>query len=154
MKMDTYSVMESIDARGRQGATLYTHIGDDGSAWLEGCRCTACGTVYAGARASCGHCFARDGLEKIKLGGTGKLYNYTVVYRSYPHIKVPFVAAIVDLDEGGTIKGNLVGIDPDPATIPFGLPVRVIFRGAEEAIGEQGEGFIAHFFMPASEGEK
>jgi uncharacterized OB-fold protein len=140
--------LTNIDGTGRQGATLYTRIEADGSAWLEGGKCGACGAVFTGARASCGQCGARTGVESVRLPETGKLYNYTVVYRSYPHIKVPFVAAIVDLDGGGTIKGNLIGIDPDPAKIPFGLPVRIVFRGAEDAIGTSGEGFLAHFFVP------
>ena len=27
---------------------------------------------------------------------------------------MPYVSSIVDLEGGGTVKGNLVGIDPDP----------------------------------------
>ena len=36
-------------------------------------------------------------------------------YRSFPGIEMPYISAVVDLEGGGTVKGNLIDIDPDPA---------------------------------------
>ena len=47
-------------------------------------------------------------MEVIKLSDNGKLHSFAVVYRSFPGIDVPYVSAIVDLEGGGTIKGNLI----------------------------------------------
>ena len=41
----------------------------------------------------------------------GSFYSYCIVHRSFPGIEVPYVSAIVDLEGGGTIKGNLINIE-------------------------------------------
>ena len=56
----------------------------------------------------CAACGARNKMSAVKLSNEGKLYNYTVVHRNFPGVPVPFISAIVDLEGGGTLKGNLV----------------------------------------------
>jgi uncharacterized OB-fold protein len=128
-------------------ATSYLRVEPDGTAFLEGTRCRTCDAVFLGRRASCGRCGAREGMEFLRLAERGFLYNYTIVYRSYPGVKVPFISAIVDLEGGGTVKGNLLDIEPDPSRLSFGMPVRMVFRPAEVASAE-GAGHLAHFFIP------
>jgi len=130
-------------------ATSYLRIDPAGAAYLEGTRCAACDAVFLGRRESCGRCGARDGMGVARLSAHGHLYNYTIVYRSYPGVKVPFISAIVDLEGGGTVKGNLLDIEPDPAWLEFGMPVQMVFRPAEVASSE-GAGYIAHFFIPGA----
>jgi uncharacterized OB-fold protein len=89
-------------------------------------------------------------MKPVALASRGRLYNYTIVYRSYPGIKVPFISAIVDLEGGGTVKGNLLEVQPDAKHLHFGMPVRMIFREAQLASAE-GVGYIAHFFVPDGE---
>jgi uncharacterized OB-fold protein len=140
--------MDLRDGQALKPATSYTEVPPDGAPFLKGSRCSACGAIYLGERADCGHCTARGQMQPMKMGTEGTLYNYTIVYRSYPGIKVPFISAIVDLKGGGTVKGNLLDVEPDPARLPFGLPVKMVFRGAEIANAE-GAGYLAHFFVPA-----
>jgi uncharacterized protein len=128
-------------------ATAYTCIDVDGTPYLAGVKCRNCGAVFVGTRDNCGRCCTRNAMQTIKLSDRGRLYAYTIVYRSYPGIKVPFVSAVVDLDGGGTVKGNLLDIDPDPQKVRFDMPVRMVFRNAGMAKPE-GEGYIAHFFVP------
>jgi uncharacterized OB-fold protein len=130
-------------------ATSYLRIDPEGAAYLEGTRCAACDAVFLGCRDACGKCGARGGMGVVRLGARGHLYNYTIVHRSYPGIKVPFISAIVDLEGGGTVKGNLLDIEPDPAHLQFGMPVLTVFRPAEVASAE-GAGFLAHFFIPGA----
>src|ERR1700688_4966965 len=132
-------------------ATSYTRIDDDGTPYLQGSRCPDCGAVFLGQREHCGRCGARARMLSVHLGERGSLYSYTIVHRSYPGIKVPFISAIVDLDGGGTVKGNLLDVEPDPKQVCFGMPVRMVFRGAELASAE-GEGHVAHFFIPEGDG--
>jgi uncharacterized OB-fold protein len=141
--MNTVAIDEGL-----KPATSYTVIPPEGEPYLLASRCRHCGATFLGQREHCGHCTTRDGMEPVRLGGNGHLYNYTIVYRSYPGIRVPFVSAIVDLECGGTVKGNLIDIEPDPARLHFGMPVRMVFRGAELANAD-GAGFLAHFFVPA-----
>ncbi len=142
--------MQHVVADTPKPATSYTKIAADGAPYLEGSRCGECAAVFLGSREHCGRCGARAGMRTIKLGERGRLYNYTIVYRSYPGIKVPFISAIVDLDGGGTVKGNLVDIEPDPLRVKFDMRVRMTFRSAELAIGD-GAGYVAHFFVPDGE---
>jgi uncharacterized OB-fold protein len=90
-------------------------------------------------------------MADVTLGTTGKLYNYTIVYRSFPGVKVPFIAAVVDLQGGGTLKGNLLDVEPTPEAIQYDMPVDVVFRGADIATAA-GAGYISHFFVPAKQG--
>jgi hypothetical protein len=142
--------MQQAAAEVLKPATSYTKIADDGAAFLEGTRCGECAAVFLGSREHCGRCGARGDMHAIRLAERGRLYNYTIVYRSYPGIKVPFISAIVDLDGGGTVKGNLLDIEPDPMRLKFDMRVRMVFRGADLAIGD-GVGHIAHFFVPDGE---
>src|SRR6185312_11198803 len=101
------------------------------------------------AGSKCGKCGNRTSLEHIKLATTGKLYNYTVVHRNFPGVPVPFISAIVDLDGGGTLKGNLLEVEPDPAKIKFDMPVKVVFRDAGRK-DKEGNSYLAYFFVPAN----
>ena len=91
-------------------------------------------------------------MDLCELSETGRLYNYTIVHRSYPGVSVPFVSAIVDLDDGSTIKGNLLDVDPSPEALEFDMPVKLVYRGAELA-NAAGEGYLAYFFVPAGDAE-
>lgn len=126
----------------------YLKLPENGEPYLEGWRCTSCGEVFIEPRTACSNCCARDSMTLVKLQNTGKLYNWTVVHRNFPGIKVPFVSAIVDLDGGGTIKGNLVDMPPDPAGIAFDMPVRVVYRPIKQS-DAQGNLYISYFFVPA-----
>ncbi|MEE4361990.1 MAG: OB-fold domain-containing protein [Pseudomonadales bacterium] len=130
-------------------AVDYLKIPEDGPPWLEGCECAACHAVFLGTRSVCSRCGARDQMRSKRLGETGTLYSYAIVHRSFPGVEVPFVSAIVDLDGGGTLKGNLVDVEPDPAKIHFGMPVRVVFRDALGRRDKDGNRYLAYFFTPA-----
>lgn len=84
------------------------------------------------------------------LRDLGKLYNWTIVYRSFPGIKVPFISAIVDLDGGGTLKGNLIDIEPDPSKLTFDMPVTVVFSAVTQT-DAAGSEFISYLFFPSVE---
>jgi uncharacterized OB-fold protein len=137
-----------VDDAAPKAATPYLKFTPEGRPYLAGSRCSACGQVFLGDRDNCARCAARGRMEPIALGTKGRLYNYTIVYRSYPGVQVPFVAAVVDLEGGGTVKGNLIGIDAAPEKITFDMPVEMVFRSAELA-NSAGAGFISHFFVPA-----
>lgn len=129
-------------------AVDYLKIPDDGDPYLEGCRCAVCGATFLGERANCSKCGARGQMRTVRLASRGELYSYCIVHRSFPGIDVPYVSAIVDLDGGGTVKGNLVGVAPDPAEIEFGMPVEVVFDDALGRKDSDGNAYLAYFFKP------
>jgi hypothetical protein len=56
----------------------------------------------------------------------------------------------VDLDGGGTVKGNLIGVEADPAQIKFDMPVQVVFDDALGRKDQDGNSYISYFFKPAA----
>ncbi len=131
-------------------AVDYLKIPESGEPWLEGSKCRACGAIYLGTRSVCSKCAARDQMDSIRLSNRGTLYTYAIVHRSFPGVEVPFISAVVDLEGGGTVKGNLVDIDPDPDQIRFGMPVEVVYRDALGRKDKDGNSYLSYFFVPRS----
>ncbi len=117
--------------------------------YLEGLKCE-CGAIFLGERNNCSSCGARDQLKPTRLANKGKLYVYSIVHRSFPGIEVPYISAIVDLEGGGTVKGNLINVDPDPSKIEFDMPVDVVFDDALGRKDKDGNSYISYFFQPAA----
>jgi uncharacterized OB-fold protein len=114
---------------------------------LDGSRCSACGAVFLGSRDTCASCGVRDKMESVALSNNGELYVYSIVFRSFPGIEVPYVSAIVDLEGGGTVKGNLINIEPDPEKIKMGMPVEVVYKKAPRKDAEGNE-YLTYYFQP------
>jgi len=67
--------------------------------------------------------------------GTGTVYTFSVVHRNdLPPFneRVPYVAAVVELDEGPRMMTNVV--DCDVATVRVGMPVEVTFRAIDDTV--------------------
>ena len=131
-------------------AVPYLKIPESGSPYLEGHKCGSCGAMFLGERSVCSKCAARDQMEPVKLSENGTLYSYSIVHRSFPGIDVPYVSAIVDLDDGTTIKGNLINVEPDPEHIQFGMPVEVVYDDALGRKDSDGNSYLSYFFQPRS----
>ena len=129
-------------------AVSYLKLPEDGDPYLEGHKCGSCGATFLGERTVCSKCSARDQMSAVTLPTTGNLYSYSIVHWSFPGIDVPYISAIVDLDDGTAIKGNLINIDPDPEKIEFGMPVEVVFDDALGRKDRDGNSYIAYFFQP------
>jgi len=135
-------------ARNLRAIISYLKLPEDGEPYLEGWRCDVCGEIYLESRSACSHCLARNRLSGVRLSNSGKIYNWTIVYRNFPGVAVPFVSVIVDLDGGGTVKGNLIGIQPVPESIRFDMPVKTLFQPIEKT-DSAGNVYIGYFFAPA-----
>jgi uncharacterized protein len=91
-------------------------------------RCAACDRCVFYPRAVCPDCMTGD-LEWVEASGAGVVHSFTVVHRAPPDFRdqVPYVVALVDLDEGVRMMTRLV--DVEPAAVRVGLPVEVAIRG-------------------------
>ncbi len=127
----------------------FLKIPEGGEPYLEGHKCRHCGAIFLGERNVCAKCGTRDQMEATTLSNRGKLYVYSIVHRSFPGIETPYVSAIVDLEGGGTVKGNLVHIDPDPEKIRMGMPVEVIYEIAPRK-DQEGNEYLTYYFQPAA----
>ena len=131
-------------------AVPHIKIPDEGEPYLEAYKCASCGATFLGERQNCSKCGSRDQMSTVKLPNEGKLYSYSIVHRSFPGIEVPYISAIVDLDDGTAIKGNLINVEPDPDKIEFDMPVEVIFADALGRKDGDGNSYLSYFFQPKS----
>ena len=120
---------------------------DDGAPHLVANRCDSCGALYFDRRNACAKCSGRS-FSKDRLADDGKVRSYTIVHRAAPGVPAPFVSAVVDLEGGGVVKGNLVGVEPDPDQIKLGMPVRLATFVA--GTDDEGTEAVAFGFEPAS----
>ncbi|MBI2305206.1 MAG: Zn-ribbon domain-containing OB-fold protein [Chloroflexi bacterium] len=93
-------------------------------------RCQECGRFYFYPRPLCPHCLSPH-VEWVRASGRGTLYTYNINYRAtYPGFAadVPYVMAIVELEEGVRLMTNLVDVKPDPDQIKIGMAVEVVFE--------------------------
>lgn len=112
---------------------------DTGPFWRAAARhelcfpvCDACGTVVFYPRAHCPRCLGRD-LTWQRSAGRGEVYSATTVRSSRdPAFRdlVPYVLALVDLDEGVRMLTHVLADDPDRVRI--GARVRVEWQRCGE----------------------
>ncbi|MGI9325532.1 MAG: Zn-ribbon domain-containing OB-fold protein [Pseudomonadales bacterium] len=129
-------------------AVPFLKIPEKGDPYLEGHQCGTCQATFLGERETCSKCGAREQMQAVTLPNSGKLYSYSIVHRTFPGIEVPYVSAIVDLDDGTAIKGNLINIDPDPEKISFDMPVEVVYGDALGRKDKEGNSYLSYFFQP------
>ena len=87
-------------------------------------RCRACG-AHSVARVVCPSCGSTD-VETVHGSGRGEVYSCTVLYRAgRPGFEadVPYVVAVIELEEGPRVMANVVGCDPE--TVAIGMRVRM-----------------------------
>lgn len=110
--------------------------------------CDDCGAHYFDRRNACARCGGRS-FSEHDLPRTGRLRSYTIVHRAAPGVAVPFVSAIVELDDGSAVKANLVDIQPDPERIRLGGPVELTtwIHGTDD----EGTEAVAFGFRPTRE---
>ncbi len=85
--------------------------------------------------------------RRRSLEGTGTVRSFTIVHRAVPGIPVPYVSALVDLDGGGVVKGNLLGCDPTPEAVQLGMKVKMTTFVA--GTDDDGTEAVAFAFEPA-----
>lgn len=99
---------------------------------VQQCGCCKARQFYP--REFCTACLS-DSLEWIDCGGGGTVYTYTINRRPSNAAlseKVPYVVAMIDLDEGVRMMANI--IDSPPEAVRIGSRVRVCFEQVSEDI--------------------
>ena len=98
----------------------------DGLLRLQHCR--QCDRHVFYPRAVCPHCSADD-LCWVDARGSGRIHSFTVVHRAPPDYRddVPYVVALVELDEGVRMMTRVV--DVDPSAVRVDMPVTVSIQG-------------------------
>jgi uncharacterized OB-fold protein len=89
-------------------------------------RCEACQKFIFYPRSLCPHCFSEQ-LAWVQAAGHGTVYSYTVVHQAYGPFagQVPFVVAIIELQEGVRLMSRIT--DAPPEAVRVGAAVQVTF---------------------------
>jgi uncharacterized protein len=126
-------------------AVPYVVIDQEKGHYLVGSRCGKCGATLLGERVACAACGAQDSISRIRLADTGRVRTCTVVNRSYPGVPVPFIAAVVEIDGGGVLRGTLLGAIPENPTTEVGRRVRICIEDTGQR-DPKGRAFYSHVF--------
>ena len=98
--------------------------------------CDACGHQIFYPRAHCPSCHTRD-VTWREASGQGKVYALTIVHRPSNKAfaeEVPYVVAMVTLEEGARMMANLDGVDLADPLSAIGRTVEIRFSKVDDDI--------------------
>lgn len=104
----------------------------DGRLLLRHCR--SCGAVHYYPRNFCPACWSDD-VDWVEASGLGSLYTWSTVFQNdLPPFneQLPYVAAIVELDEGPRMMTRLVEVDG--VEITMGMRLRARFEPLDDDV--------------------
>jgi uncharacterized protein len=90
--------------------------------------CSSCGNYQFYPRLYCANCFS-DRVEWVTASGRATVLSFTIVRRPVSSAfaaDVPYVVALVTLEEGPSMMTNIIGCPPDQVAV--GMPVTVTFE--------------------------
>jgi uncharacterized OB-fold protein len=97
-------------------------------------RCDACDEYHFYPRPFCPKCWS-DEVAWVDASGRATLYTWSVVHSNdlppWPE-RVPYVAAVVDLEEGPRLMTNVVDCEFD--ALQVGMPLEVSFHATSDTI--------------------
>jgi uncharacterized OB-fold protein len=110
--------------------------------YWEGCRrhqlriqrCSNCQRYQFFPRIYCSKCFSEQ-IEWVNASGRAKVLSFTIVRRPVSPAfanEIPYIVALVTLEEGPQMMTNIVECAPEEVTI--GLPVEVVFEDRSDQI--------------------
>ncbi|CAM3693332.1 Zn-ribbon domain-containing OB-fold protein [Polaromonas hydrogenivorans] len=106
-------------------------------------KCKECGELHFMPRHLCPACWS-DQLEWVDVKGTGTVHSFSVIRRAsdpaFAHL-VPYVTALIDLDEGPRMMTNVLG--DDALSVRIGDRVTLTFE-------DRGDGALLPQFVRAS----
>jgi uncharacterized OB-fold protein len=96
--------------------------------------CNVCNRFWFPPTQRCAHCLSADFVWR-ESSGKGRVYSFVVYHRVYHRgfeDEVPYVVAIVELDEGPRLITNIVGVAPDE--VRCDMRVKVMFDESEPGV--------------------
>jgi len=116
----------------RSDSKEYWAAAADGRFVLQ--QCGACSRFQFYPRSLCHYCFSTD-LKWTEASGGAEVYSYTRIYRpptAAYRDEVPYVLALVNLDEGPRMMTKIVTDDPE--SVDIGMRVAVTFERIDDEV--------------------
>ena len=107
---------------------------------LTGTKCTTCGTAYFPPKGFCPTCRRNGDISEFRFSGQGSILSFTII-RIPPEgfeIHTPYAVAIIELDEGTRISGQIID---NPDDVKIGQRVSPVFRKLQE---DNSDGLIQY----------
>jgi len=116
---------------------------------FPGLHCNACDAYTFPPQGVCQKCGSQD-LEVTEVKGQGTLKTFTVIRVAPEGMTPPYLVGLVELDEGPWAMGNVVGLNPDEATMEL-IGKRVTF-GTQVVKGDvySGDDRLVLTFSPVT----
>lgn len=110
---------------------------------IEGNECTTCKKNYFPPRAVCPTCRRKGILKSKTFCGKGKVYSFTEIQVPPEGFEnqVPYVLAVIELEEGSRVLGQIV--DAIASEVRIGSSVESVFRVIQK---DDPEGLIHYGF--------
>jgi len=104
---------------------------------IIGVKCGSCNAIFFPSRMICPDCGRKSigKIERFKFAGGGEVYSMTTVHEAHEQFDMqkPYVIALIKLDEGVNVLGQIV--DCDSSEIEIGTKVKSTLR----KLGEDGK---------------
>jgi uncharacterized OB-fold protein/acyl dehydratase len=95
-------------------------------------RCAGCGALRHPPGPMCPRCHATERAH-VTASGRGVVHSHVVHHHPpIPGMGTPFVVALVELEEGVRMVGNL--LDHPPEDVRIGMPVEVVFQEVDDGL--------------------
>ena len=110
---------------------------------MIGVKCEKCNTHFFPKRSICPKCRRKGKITEFRYSGKGKIFSFTEVTAPPEGFEdqVPYALAIVELEEGARVTGQIV--DAHSKDIKIGSPVEQVFRIIQR---DDPEGLIHYGF--------
>lgn len=95
-------------------------------------KCAACERFWFPPSRTCPHCLSAD-YSFTDVSGRGKIYSFVTYHRVYRPAfaeDVPYVVALVELEEGPRLLTNILGVAPEE--VRCDMQVEVVFDDVDE----------------------
>lgn len=114
----------------------------DSQPFWDGCRrhelllqqCAECRAFWFPPSILCPECLSAA-WEWTKISGRGRVYSFVIFHRVY-HTgftdEIPYVVAVVELEEGPRLMSNIIGCDP--YAVHCEMAVEVVFEDVSETV--------------------
>ena len=102
--------------------------------WLR--HCTPCDEPYFYPRDLCPKCHSRD-TTWVQASGRGEVHAFAIVERPPAPAfagDVPYVTALIRLEEGPILPTRIVGVEPSPDAVSIGMTGRIEFENVSDTI--------------------
>jgi uncharacterized protein len=78
-----------------------------------------------------------DNISWEPVSGRGVIHAFTIVHNQRaPGFadEVPYVVAMIELDEGVRLMSNVIDVEPDPDHVEIGMPVEIVYDDVTDEV--------------------